>query len=356
MQLHHEHPKDGKEPIVAPHPHGPGPKYALNEHAPHAPHAPHAHAGEADSQGVVVHHEHAKPEPEEHDNQPYFKTETPDNLLNGIGGTEYNVVKGAIAGPALVFLAPVTGAVDGVHNGKDALESTGGFFVGFGRGCLRGIVGGSALVATGAITGTNQAYRGIVQAADQPGQGHGLKENIEHILNEPFLHLAGNVEPAHFAEDVKENFPVKEGEESPKYQFFMTGEPGSFYHGFTQAQYNAVKGLVASGTLVMCAPVKDTIDGYHANGIEGSVRGLGSGTTRGIVGGVTLLTVGAATSVAQLTRGFASLNNIPAAVEGAEAIRTDFKKLLRTPIVDLVLHNGPAPAKDAHAAAPIAAQ
>jgi len=247
--------------------------------------------------------------------------------------------------------SPVTGAVDGVHNGKDALESTGGFFVGFGRGCLRGVVGGSALVVTGAITGTNQAYRGIVQAADQPGQGHGLKENVEHILNEPFLHLAGNVEPAHFADDVKENYPVKEGEDSPKYQFFMTGEPGSFYHGFTQAQYNAVKGFVAGGTLVVCAPVKDTIDGYHANGIEGGVRGLGSGATRGFVGGMTLLTVGAATSVAQLTRGFASLNNIPAAVDGAESIKTDFKKLLRTPIVDLVLQK-----KEAPAAAPIAAQ
>jgi hypothetical protein len=100
----------------------------------------------------------------------YFHNETPETIINGITGTEYNIVKGAIAGPVLIVTgtyillphdktsiikpyvahspcsrhsAPFTGALEGATASDSFLDGTGAFCTGFGRGIVRGVVGGT---------------------------------------------------------------------------------------------------------------------------------------------------------------------------------------------------------------------
>jgi hypothetical protein len=268
------------------------------------------------------------------DGESYFIVNDPQCLTDGIGRTEYNFAKGAITGPILLATAPFACAIDGAHGHETHLQATGGCITGFGKGIVRGVVGGTALVAAGTITGANQFRKGILEAEDAPGQGHGVKENVEHILNEPFLHLVTNTESATFKDDV-----AKLGEKGAdaKYQFFITDEPKDFVTGFLKGQYNFLKGGIAGATLAVCAPFKDSYDGFNANGWEGGVRGFGSGLSRGFIGGLAIGATGLVTGVYQPLRGLANLDNIPQAVKGCEAVHKDLSKLVRTPIVNLIV-------------------
>lgn len=267
------------------------------------------------------------------DDYEYFFSNDPQSVIDGIGRTEYNFAKGAITGPILLAIAPVACAIDFAHGHETHLQATGGCISGFLKGIVRGVVGCNALVIAGAIHGANQFHKGIL-AEDAPGQGHGVKENVEHILNEPFLHLITNTESVTFKDDV-----AKLGEKGSKakYQFFLTDEPKDFITGFLKGQYNFLKGVIAGATLAVCAPFKDSYDGYiNANGWSGGVRGLGSGIARGLIGGLAIGATGLVTGIYQLLRGLASLD-IPQAVKGFEAVHKDISKLVRTPIVDLIV-------------------
>jgi hypothetical protein len=268
------------------------------------------------------------------DDDEYFFVNDPQSVIDGIGRTEYNFAKGAITGPILLAIAPFACAIDNAHGHETHLQATGGCITGFGKGIVRGVVGGTALVAAGTITGANQFRKGILEAEDAPGQGHGVKENVEHILNEPFLHLVTNTESATFKDDV-----AKLGEKGAdaKYQFFITDEPKDFVTGFLKGQYNFLKGGIAGATLAVCAPFKDSYDGFNANGWEGGVRGFGSGLSRGFIGGLAIGATGLVTGVYQPLRGLANLDNIPQAVKGCEAVHKDLSKLVRTPIVNLIV-------------------
>lgn len=275
------------------------------------------------------------------DGESYFIVNDPSSLTDGIGRTEYNFAKGAITGPLLFATAPFACAIDGAHGHETHLQATGGCISGFGKGVVRGVVGGTALVAAGTITGANQFRKGILEAEDAPGQGRGIKENVEHILNEPFLHLITNTESATFKDDVAK---LGDGHENTKYQFFITDEPKDFVTGFLKGQYNFLKGGIAGATLAVAAPFKDSYDGFQANGWEGGVRGLGSGVSRGLIGGITLGATGLVTGIYQPLRGLANLDNIPQAVKGCEAVHKDLSKLVRTPIVNLIVAPKVSPA------------
>lgn len=268
------------------------------------------------------------------DGESYFIVNDPQSLTDGIGRTEYNFAKGAITGPILLASAPFACAIDGAHGHETHLQATGGCITGFGKGIVRGVVGGTALVAAGTITGANQFRKGILEAEDAPGQGHGIKENVEHILNEPFLHLITNTESASFKDDVSK---LGEKGTETKYQFFITDEPKDFVTGFLKGQYNFLKGGIAGATLAVCAPFKDSYDGFNANGWEGGVRGFGSGLSRGLIGGLAIGATGLVTGIYQPLRGLANLDNIPQAVKGCEAVHKDLSKLVRTPIVNLIV-------------------
>jgi len=286
---------------------------------------------------VATHPAHPHPQEELYfidDGESYFIVNDPQSLTDGIGRTEYNFAKGAITGPILLATAPFACAIDGAHGHETHLQATGGAITGFGKGIIRGVVGGTALVAAGTITGANQFRKGVVEAEDAPGQGHGIKENVEHILNEPFLHLITNTESATFKDDVAK---LGEGFEGTKYQFFITDEPKDFVTGFLKGQYNFLKGGISGATLAVAAPFKDSYDGFNANGWEGGVRGFGSGLSRGVIGGFTLGATGLVTGVYQPLRGLANLDNIPQAVKGVEAVHKDLSKLVRTPIVNLIV-------------------
>lgn len=53
----------------------------------------------------------------------YFKVDTPSHLVDGITTGEYNVLKGAIAGPVLLVTAPFACAIEEACKGKVAVPT-----------------------------------------------------------------------------------------------------------------------------------------------------------------------------------------------------------------------------------------
>lgn len=132
----------------------------------------------------------------------YFKTKAPANVVEGITMTEYNVIKGAVMGSLLAVSAPFVCAVEDAQKGETTYEQIEGGVLGFGRGIARGIIGGTALVLTGAVTGGNQFFEGVVNASDCPGQGRGLEGNWKHVVNSRYLNLVTNEPPKNFKEEL----------------------------------------------------------------------------------------------------------------------------------------------------------
>jgi len=266
------------------------------------------------------------------DDDEYFFVNDPQSVIDGIGRTEYNFAKGAITGPILLAIAPFALAILHAHGHETHLQATSGCIIGFFKGILRGVAGCTALVGAGTVHGVNQFRKGILEAEDALGQGHGVQENVEHILNEPFLHLITNTESVTFKDDV-----AKLGEKGTKakYLFFITDKPKDFITGFLTGQYNILKGCFAGATLAVCAPFKDSYCGFNSNGWAGGVRGLGSGISRGLIGGLAIYATGLVTGIYQLLCGVENLD-IPQAVKGCEAVHKDLSKLVRTPIVTLI--------------------
>ena len=272
----------------------------------------------------------------------YFVVENPTTIINSIGASEYNIAKGAVTGPLILVTAPIAGAVDGFDS-NDPIESFKGITIGFTKGLARGVIGSFALFGTGIVTGVDQIKKGIMDTDDAPGQGHSINENIEHIVNTPSLDLAFNIEPSNFKEDVEEHF---NGDKNLKYQFFHNSDPKNIVNGLGQSQYNVAKGTLSASTLLVVAPIKDTIDGYNENGYEGSFKGMGSGIFRSIFGSMALISAGVITGTSQLLGSILSYENIPAAIGAANSIKTDFYHILRTPIYRLV--NGHRPSSSQH--------
>jgi hypothetical protein len=266
----------------------------------------------------------------------FFCIDAPTNIPEAINRTEYNMLKGFVIGTTVLFLAPFVDSYKAGVDGDDHLERFQLGAAGFANGIQRGIVSGVGLGLTGAITGSNQILKGIVEAKDTPGQGVGYYENWQHITQERrFMQLVMNEPPADFDARVQDMInrgalPEKildvDGNEVPfKYQFFICDEknPVDFYQGVGEGQYNAAKGFISGAILAVSAPVLDSVAGYKSMEGEGTVAqleagviGLGTGATRGFVGGMLLLGAGLGYGAFQTFRGFASLENIP---QGARA-------------------------------------
>ena len=118
----------------------------------------------------------------------YFEVGPPSGTPHGVARGGYNIVRGVTSGTVMVASSPwVCAANDvaaansraeketvrmpmgtlafiqkNVYKGTDlytlqtAVETTGAAFYGFGRGSVRSVLGGSALVLTGTITGAEQ--------------------------------------------------------------------------------------------------------------------------------------------------------------------------------------------------------
>jgi hypothetical protein len=174
---------------------------------------------------------------------------------------------------------------------------------------------------------------------DAPGQGHGIKENIEHVINTAPLDLAFNVEPANFKEDIDNHF---NGNQELQYQFFQTNEPKNLVNGVGQSIYNISKGVIAGTTVLVVAPVNDTISGFNESNYEG-VKGIGLGIYHGLHGSVSLSSAGVCHGTSQLLRSITSNENLPASVDAINSIKTDLYHVTRTPIYRII--NGYQPSE-----------
>lgn len=289
----------------------------------------------------------------------FFHVDEPRNVVDGIVSTEYNLLKAGIAAPVLFITAPFVGATDEALKYDDVLAKTQGVFVGFGRGFVRGVSGGAALVMTGVISGGHQLYKGVCEAADRPGEGRGVMASCQHILNSNYCDLVLNIESDSFqtdldaliAADKLKAFELDaEGKEVPvdhSYQFFITDTPGNFVDGFGQLQYNATKGVLAGSTLLLCAPLKDAYTRYNSEekdgrrgGIEGGLKGFGQGMARGIIGGVLLTSSGVAYGLGQFGKGIVQLRNVTDAADAVARMDRDFRRLTHDPVTGLVLQKG----------------
>lgn len=260
----------------------------------------------------------------------YFVQESPTTIIDGITSSEYNIAKGLITGPLLLVTAPVAGAIKG-YDTKDSLEAVKGITTGFTKGLARGVLGSFALIGTGFVTGAVQLKEGIMDTSDAPGQGHNLKENIEHVINTPALNLAFNVEPSNFKEE--NNF---DSNENLKYQFFLTSEPKNVVEGCGQSIYNVTKSFISAATLLSVACIKDTYDGYIDSGYEGAFTSFGGGICRSMFGSVALISAGTLTASTQLFRGFATTENLQASMSALKSVQDDAHHIVKTPIYDMV--------------------
>lgn len=227
--------------------------------------------------------------------------------------------------------------------------------------------GFTALSLTGAITGSNQFYLGVVKAKPNPGHGKDIYENWQHVVYTRYLELASNTEPESFRSELNQLIEdgilpeVKldcNGVEVPyTYQFFMTDEPSDMIEGFGMLQYNSVKGLIAGTTLAVSSPFVDASDKYqdldgdytdnHAvaleprkGGLEGAVKGFGQGLARGFVGGLVLTGAGMIHGAQQFGRGFIALKNLPMVVDMGKQAADDYERLRSDPVYSFVFQKG----------------
>lgn len=88
-------------------------------------------------------------------NSSIFSTSKPKDGFDGIAKGAGNVLKGFALGATLLVAAPMKGAIEGKK------EGSWGAIKGFGMGLGVGIIGGAALAAGGAVSGTYQIGRGL---------------------------------------------------------------------------------------------------------------------------------------------------------------------------------------------------
>lgn len=285
----------------------------------------------------------------------YFHVDRPSNAIDGIANSEYNFIKGAVAGPVMLVTAPFIGASEEMKGKQGFYDQATSATVGFGNGLVRGVTGCASLVATGVVTGTNQLRAGFTQTRAEPGQGRGLHENFRHVVDTPYTDLCLNKESESFQADCEamiadgslKKFDADGREIKYQYQFFVTNEPKDFFEGLGGLQYNVGKGFLAGAALAASAPILDAIERYHETddkgvkaGFEGAVEGLGAGLARGLVGGFCLLGAGMVYGASQAVKGLGSLQNITKGTKMANEAMQDYDRLTDAPIMSLVLQKG----------------
>ena len=298
--------------------------------------------------------------------RPFFDFDNPEDAAVGLGNAEYNLVKGVIAGPVLMVMAPITAPLMMTNtvksvvanenlvdsNQNDAPESQAQSESSLnvsqiGRGLVRSLVGGPSLVVTGLVTATNQMYHGIRNAESSSGLGENWLERWHHIHDSSLFTLASNSAPPDFATVVyqliqEKKLPPKIQDEfgneiGYSYQFFKTTAPNHILEGFRQFEYNICKGVIVGTTLLLTAPGYDATKFYENEGIGGAVKGCVRGVVRGVVGGVVLITAGPLHATHQLIRGIVSPNNIQASHLAVQSLMEDIHSLATKPILHLLL-------------------
>jgi len=249
----------------------------------------------------------------------------PTDVSAGLSRMQYDIAKGAITAPVLLITAPWVCAVEGAHDGELWQERTVNCIVGFGKGLLRGIVGAPCVIGSGLVYGGAQIGIGFSKN-ERPGEGTSITENYHHTMDTPFLHLCLNIPDEKWQdEEAKKN-----------YSFFNSRNPENLVVGLRDLQYNTCKGVVAGTVLLFSASVYDCVNGSHANGVEGGVRGFGEGLTRGLIGGPAVMAAGATNGVIQFAKGFSALENVHNSAVGLDSIGVDIYRATREPIRDLV--------------------
>lgn len=119
---------------------------------------------------------------------------------------------------------------------------------GFAKGVIKGLVGGTAVALTGAVTGSEQLVKGVFAPCDLPGQGRGLVENWQHLVYTPTENIIQLKTPDTFHDELQEliadgivpeiNTDRLGRDVGHSYQFFVTNEPVNVISGFRDFQYN----------------------------------------------------------------------------------------------------------------------
>lgn len=235
-----------------------------------------------------------------------FLIEQPKDAVRGIELAYGNSITAALSAPVILVAAPWVNAIEGAQEGELWQERTVNCISGFGFGITRGVVGAVLVPTCGAVYTANSLRQGAVESPNcRAGEGSTLKENFDHVTEQPFTALVTNTPP--------------EGMEAGKdYEFFYTKDPGSIWKAFGTSTYNTAKGVIAGATMVVACPIKEAIKGSQESGFVGGVSGFGSGLTSGAVGGLTVAGAGLVTSGLQFGQGFTSPTNIK---EGADTFK-----------------------------------
>ena len=228
-----------------------------------------------------------------------FVSQKAGNPVEGAQVAGANVLTATLAAPLCLIGCPVAGATEGSRQGDVWHERTTNALAGFGVGIVKGVAGAVVVPVAGTIYAANGLREGTVDA----GVEHTVQQ-VDYVTSRSFTDIALNK---------TDEGDGKSGSPSPT--FFTTTEPKSVVHAAGFAVYNSGKGVVSGATLMVGQPLRDIYKGAQNDGLSGSVSGLGSGVSTGVVGGATLMVAGAFQATIQVVKGLTSSANITSAAK-----------------------------------------